>query len=297
MAPLKAIFTWYPADRQASYSGWIMIAGGIGALAATVPLELALRVAHWRTVFVGLSIVTLFVALAVWWRVPDITKPAHSGGIKAQLAAVRTVFMHPRFWWIAPLGAFGTGSFLAIQGLWIVPWLMEVSGATRASAADQLLAMNAIVMLGYAGIGFFGTRLTRRGIHSRHLFAAGFALNVAALALIVLELPGSYLWWSLYGLGAAVNVLAFTVLNEGFGRDMAGRTNTALNLLMMVGSFLSQWGIGLIVDLMRTVYGLDDAGGLRVAFAAIVAGSIAGYAWFAYGWKRHRMHAPVGAMV
>jgi MFS family permease len=28
MAPLKAIAAWYPADRQASYAGWIMVAGG-----------------------------------------------------------------------------------------------------------------------------------------------------------------------------------------------------------------------------------------------------------------------------
>ena len=37
------------AERQASYSGWIMVAGGIGALVATAPLEFALRIAHWRT--------------------------------------------------------------------------------------------------------------------------------------------------------------------------------------------------------------------------------------------------------
>jgi MFS family permease len=296
MAPLKAIVTWYPADRQASYSGWIMVAGGIGALAATVPLELALRVAHWRVIFAGLALVTLIVALAIWWRVPDIAKPTQSGGIGAQFAAVRTVVAHPRFWWIAPLSTIGLGSFMAIQGLWAVPWLMEVEGVTRASAADHLLAMNAVIMLGYVALGFFGTRLARRGIHSRHLFAAGFALSVAALMLIVLKLPGGYLWWSLYGAGAAVNVLGFTVLNEGFGRDMAGRTNTTLNLFMFVGSFLSQWGIGVVVDLMRTMYGFDDAGGLRVAFTVIIIGDVATYAWFAYGWKRHRLHAPAGVV-
>ena len=52
MAPLKAIATWFPRERQASLSGWMMVAGGLGALAATTPLEMALRVAHWRTIFV-----------------------------------------------------------------------------------------------------------------------------------------------------------------------------------------------------------------------------------------------------
>ena len=61
------------------------------------------------------------------------------------------------------------------------------------------------------------------------------------------------------------------MLNEGFGRDLAGRTNTTLNLMMFVGSFVAQWGIGVVVDAGARCFGLDDAGGLRVAFA-VVAG-------------------------
>jgi len=64
MAPLKAIAAWYPPDRQASYSGWIMVAGGVGALVSTVPVELALRVTHWRVVFGVLNDLFLPVVLA-----------------------------------------------------------------------------------------------------------------------------------------------------------------------------------------------------------------------------------------
>jgi predicted MFS family arabinose efflux permease len=295
MAPLKAIAAWYPADRHASYSGWIMVAGGVGALATTVPLEFALKFTHWRGVFAGLSAVTLAVALAIWWRVPDIEKPVNSGGLATQFAGVRRAFAHPRFWWLAPIGGFGMGSFMAIQGLWAVPWLMDVEGATRATAANHLLAMNAVIMLGYALLGFFGTRLAHRGVHARHLFAAGFAVNAVALACIVGRIPGSYVWWSLFGLGAAVNVLAFTVLNEGFGRDLAGRTNTTLNLLMFTGSFVTQWGIGIVVDAARAFWALDTADALRVAFAIVLAGDIVTYAWFVRGWKRFGVHVPMPA--
>lgn len=287
MAPLKAIAAWYPFDRQASYSGWIMVAGGIGALAATVPVELALRVADWRTVFVVLAGLTLAVALFIFLRVPDIDKPADSGSLASQAAGVRDVMMHPRFWWIAPLGALAMGSFMAVQGLWAVPWMMEVQGMSRATAADYLLAMNAVIMAGYVLIGLFGRQLAARGIHARHMFAIGFALNLAALVLIVLRAPGALLWWSLYGFGASSNVLGFTALNEGFARGLAGRTNTALNLMMFGGSFLLQWGIGIVVDATRTAYGLDTAGGLRVAFSIVLACFALSYLWFLRGWKHH----------
>ncbi len=293
MAPLKAIATWYPPDQQASYSGWIMVAGGVGALVATVPVEVALRFADWRTIFVALGTLTLAVAALIAWRVPDIPKPPQTASLAAQFAGVRAVFVHPRFWWIAPLGGFGMGSFMAIQGLWAVPWLMEVQGMTRAAAANHLLAMNAVIMIGYFLLGSFGTALARRGIHARHLFAVGFATNAAALALIIVEVPGAYVWWPLYGLGAAVNVLAFTVLNEGFGRELAGRTNTTLNLLMFAGSFITQWGIGVLADAVRLAFTLDAAGGLRAAFAVILTGDIVTFAWFIRGWRRHSVHIRV----
>ncbi len=64
-----------------------------------------------------------------------------------------------------------------------------------------------------------------------------------------------------YGLGASANILAFTVLSEGFPKELAGRANTALNLLMFARGFATQWGIGVVVDAARAALGLDASGG------------------------------------
>ena len=287
MAPLKALAAWHPPERLGSLAGWIMVAGGLGALTATTPLELALRVTSWRHIFVALAVVTLGVALFIAWRVPDIARPANAVGFVAQWAGVRRVFRHPRFWWIAPLGAFCMGSFFAIQGLWAVPWLMEVEGYTRAAAARNLQWMSVATLTGFVSLGALGTPLARRGVQARHIFAAGFGTAVLALAAIFLRLPGGSLWWTLYGLGTAVNVLAFAVLNEGFGRDLAGRSNTALNLMMFGGSFAAQWGIGVVAEAARRGFALDEAGGLRAAFGLVLVGNVLTYAWFARGWRRY----------
>jgi hypothetical protein len=181
---------------------------------------------------------------------------------------------------------------MAIQGLWAVPWMMEVEGQTRASAAQTLFVIGVVALAGYLFLGMFATRLARRGIRARHLFGAGFALNALALAAIIAGLPGGVLWWSLFALGAVANILAFSVLNEGFPAELAGRTNTAVNLLMFVGSFATQWGIGLVADLAGAVAGVDTPTGLRYGFAAALALDVATLAWFARGWKRHAVHAP-----
>jgi predicted MFS family arabinose efflux permease len=286
MAPLKALATWYPRERQASLGAWIMTAGGVGALVAATPTEIALRYVHWRTLFVGLAAVTFAVALWIWLAVPDTPGSAERQTVRAQWTGVRRVFANSRFWWIAPLGGLAMGAFFAVQGLWSVPWLIEVNGYDRATAARHLLLLGSAMLVGFLGLGVFATALARRGLHPRHLFGLGFGLNTAAFAAILGELPGTYVWWVLYGLGASTNILAFIVLNDGFATELAGRVNTALNLVMFAGGFGAQWGIGLLVDAARAGLGADIAGGLRLAFALVLLLNVSAYAWFVWGWRR-----------
>jgi predicted MFS family arabinose efflux permease len=287
MAPLKAIALWHPREGHASLGGWIMTAGSAGALLATTPTEIALHFVHWRTLFYVIAGLTLAAAAWIWIAVPDPERPVAAASAREQWSGVRRVFAHARFWWIAPLGGIATGTFFALQGLWSVPWLIEVNGYDRALAARHLLAMGVVMLAAYLALGLFATPLRRRGLHARHLFLAGFGANAVALAAILGEVPGTLVWWSVYGVGAATNILAFSVLNEGFAAELAGRANTALNLLMFGGGFAAQWGIGVVVDAARAMLGLGVADGLRIAFALALAFVVLAYLWFAWGWKRH----------
>jgi len=293
MAPLKGFAVWFPPARQASMTGWVMVAGGAGALIATTPVEHALRYVDWRTLFVLFGGVTLVVAAWIAWRVPDLPPHAEPPPFREQWAGVTHVFSERRFWWIVPVAALGMGSFMAIQGLWSVPWMMEVEGRTRAEAANVLLAMSVMSLAGYFGLGAFATRLARLGFVTRHMYLTGWTINLVAIAAIVMRLPGETLWWCLYGFGAAANILAFTLLGEVFPPSLAGRANTAVNLTMFGGSFAAQWGIGVIADMARVLGGTTVAEGLHVAFVVVLALTAAAYLWFVAGWKRHT--TPVAA--
>ena len=182
------------------------------------------------------------------------------------------------------------GTFMAIQGLWAVPWLIEVDGYDRAPAARHLLvagrrdARRATLLIGLLAAG-----LARRGIHARHLFAARVHGKLGGARHDRVWLAGTYVWWAIYGLGASVNVLAFTVVNDGFAKELAGRANTAVNLVTFTGSFAMQWGIGLVVDGARAALGLDTARRPESSHSRIVlALNVATLAWFAAGWRRER---------
>ena len=290
MAPLKGIAMWYPPARHPSLSSWIMVAGGIGVLLATAPLEFALRFTSWRSLFIAFAAATFAVALCQWFVVPDIPRAKTATGIGEQWRGVRQVFRHPRFWWIAPLAGAGMGTFMSIQGLWAVPWLMEVEGLSRAAAASALFIMGIFMVSGYLFYSLFATALGRRGLHPRHFFAIGFTTSAVALACITARVPGSVIWWTLYGVGVTSNIMSFALLNEGFPRELAARANTAVNLFMFLGSFVAQLGIGLVVDAARAIAGVDTAAGLKIAFAMVATLDFLAAAWFYRGWKRFAIH-------
>ena len=62
---------------------------------------------------------------------------------------------------------------MAIQGLWAVPWLIEVDGYDARGRRRHLLRdERASILLGYLRARLLRHRaLAHRGIHARHLFA------------------------------------------------------------------------------------------------------------------------------
>ncbi len=160
MAAFKAFSLWFPADRQASLTGWIMTSGGLGALAASTPLEAALQVAGWREIFFALTGLTLAVATWLFCSVPEHHRKISPEPLGVQFAGVRAVFGSAHFWRFVPLGLTLTGGFMAVQSLWSISWLMQVNGYTRAVAAEHMAAMSVAMLIAYLLIGLLATGRT-----------------------------------------------------------------------------------------------------------------------------------------
>lgn len=287
MGALKGFVLWFPARERPALSAWIMVAGGTGALASTAPLEAALQVTTWRGVFFILAGATLLVAWFLWRQLPA-DHDAHPPGRAELLEGLRQVLTSARFWWIAPLGGLGMGGFMAVQGLWSVPWLTERAGLDSKAAAQVLLWMSLAQLAGYIALGLGAGRLAAWGWQPRQLFFAGFSLHVLTLgAILFAPNEWSLPLWTLYGLSVTINVLGFNLLAEGFADRVAGRASTALNLMMFVGSFLTQWGIGVVIDAAQAWRSWSKTEGLQLGFALLFAAQVACWLWFAAGWRRH----------
>lgn len=285
MASLKAFHQWFPSERQPSLMGAIMVAGTLGALTASTPLELALPAMGWRGVFWLLTALAL-AAAALVLTVPERRSGLAAEPLAAQLSGVARIFAAPVFWRFAPQACFIVGGFLALQGLWAVPWLMATGAMTRAAAAAHLFGLNAALLAGYLGVALFAGRLARMGLPPARLLTLGSGGAVAVLFLALADAAPAWLVWSALGVAMSAGNLSYPLLGSCFGAQMAGRANTALNLATFVGAFGIQWGFGALVDAF-SAYGAPRASSFRFALAVLASAQLAAFLWLRAGLARH----------
>src|SRR5258707_7084791 len=127
MASYAAFVLWYPADRLSTMNGITFAAGALGAITATVPLELLLRVMHWREVFLVLVAATVLVSLVLWFWVPERRREQEEG-FSSELKELGFIMRDPAFQRLAVwLGARQVGAG-PLETLWVATSLHDVAG-------------------------------------------------------------------------------------------------------------------------------------------------------------------------
>ncbi|OIN93227.1 MAG: hypothetical protein AUJ20_04950 [Comamonadaceae bacterium CG1_02_60_18] len=278
MASFKAFTQWFPAEQLPSLTATIMVAGGLGALSASVPVEAALPLLGWRGLFF-LSAALLVATAAYLMTVPDKAVGTQRESITQQMAALRHIFADRRFWRFAPQGCLAVGGFMAIQGLWAVPWLMQVNGLDRSDAANVLFGLAVAMLAGFLFVATCSLWLARRGISPMLLLSAGMALALVAELAIIVNLAAPMWLWPLLGVSFSLSNIAYSQISAAFPVALSGRVNTALNLLVFLGAFGLQWGIGAAVDL-GVGMGLARSDAFKLTFALLLAVQAVAYVWF-----------------
>ena len=286
MASFKAFVVWFPTTRLPAINGWVLAAGGLGALVATAPVEAALRLTDWRGLFVILAGLSFAVAAALLWAVPERGGSMSSESWRAQWREVVGIFRSPVFWRIAPASILSQASFLAIQGLWAGPWLRDVSGLDQAVAAEYLFWIAAAMVAGFLGMGQLTYRLSRLGIAPLGVAVSGMAVfMLAQLALLFGWGPLGPLW-VLFGFFGTAGTLTYAILTQAFPPALAGRVNTALNLLVFVTAFAGQWSMGAIINHWPLAGGGYADPGYRWAFGLALTLQALTWVWLLPGVRR-----------
>jgi sugar phosphate permease len=282
---LKVSAVWFPANRFATLNGFTMLAGNMGAVVAGAPLAWAVGLASWRAVFAGLALLSAAIGLAIWLGVRDRPEALGFAPVEARQAggaaaagnwrqALGLVLRNPATWpgFLVNMGI--GGSYLAFAGLWAVPWLVEVHGLPRVTAAHHGSALLTGVALGSVAIGLISDRLGSRRAVMR-VYAGLYALSWLPWVLDVRwPLPATLAWFGLMGLLIPGFTLTWTVAKEVNRPEHSGIATSVVNVGVFLGTGLLQPLTGWLLDRGRAAG--DLAGAWRGAILLLAGAALFG---------------------
>ena len=101
MGSFKAFSQWFPVERLPALTATIMVAGGLGALSASVPVTAVLPLLGWRGVFFLCSGLLVLTA-ALLMRVPDQPVRGPHATLAQQIQSLRSIHTSRQFWRFQP---------------------------------------------------------------------------------------------------------------------------------------------------------------------------------------------------
>ena len=288
MAPLTGYRRWMAPSAQLRANSWMLMTGSLGMVSSTLPIQWLMPIMGWRAIFAGLAVLVILSMVMIYVLVPVWAKPETNQQDPAT-KAVKTeegygpIWRNAYFWQMAPIGFFCYGGLLALQTLWVGPWMTVVGGYSPLDAAAGLFGINLAMLVAFWAWGLITPRLAKRGILPNQIISWGQPISFVVLAWIIVSGPqlGDNTAWalSLFCISSTFVTLAQPSVGMAFPPHLAGRALSAYNLILFGGVFVVQWGIGLGIDLFKSL-GWSPVLAFQAAFSVFGLCAVMSYVYF-----------------
>lgn len=280
-AAFKALAQHFEAARLPLINGLVMAVGGLGGVVVGTPLSWVLTFAGWRAVCVGLGVLTILVAAALWVGAPETREEQRHASLVSQFKGTWHILNSAAFWKIASFSVVTQGAFYAMQSLWVGAWMRDVMGLAPRDAAAQVSILGFAMMAGCIGFGAAARGLERRGVSLYAFCGVGMALFVVTQLLIMVGVPlPAGLLWGAYGIFGGTGILSYAVMARHFPPHLIGRANTTLTLIIFLLIFGFQIGVGAVLSRWPAAAGHYPAAAHLTAWSILVALQIASAIWY-----------------
>lgn len=290
IAPLTAARLWASHALQQRINAWLLMTGSLGLVLGTLPAESLASYFGWRSVFLILSgsFALLSISIAV------IAPPHKTAAAKIPKPATISKFLllnsylpivkSPIIWRVGVLVVINYAILVALQTLWVGPWLTNLSGETTRGASIGLLYINFLTLVVFLIMGYLSPGLMSSPQDAEKLLKYGTLPSIAVLAWIA-YLGADANWYHF----AAFCVIAWPIsvthplIGQHFPPDEAGRAIAFINLLLFVGVFAWQSSFGVMISALSAPFGLTLA--YQLSLLVLIGFSVFGFGFF---WVFHQ---------
>nr|WP_320146777.1 MFS transporter [uncultured Anaeromusa sp.] len=260
---------WFRMREFATMLGLLTLVGNGGSLLSATPLAVLVESAGWRSAFFLVAVYSLLMASLCWVVIrnhpkeeglpsmAEVATQEFGGSMVSPVSPAKnnlmvglvTVLRNRHTWtpFLASVAVFGV--YMAISGIWAVPYFMQVLHMSRVEAANQVLLMFLGNMVGAPLVGYFSDRFGRR----RCPYVVTTILFLAAL--ICLTLGGTQIpLWLLsllcfsFGIGVSGVSVAVVCAKEVNQPHLTGISAGIVNSAPFLGAALLQPAFGWVLD-------------------------------------------------
>lgn len=278
---LKLVSNWFPEKVFASMTGLTNLIGMCGAIFGGAPLTVIINNIGWRHTMLYLSFIGLVIFILVLFiiRNSPIQNKQYkklltaSRGIHKTLSDLRYMISHP-YAWIDGLYAFMINvPFAGIGALWGVAFFEKAYHLHPENAAFLSSMIFVGGIFGSFVVGWFSDRICRRKLPMILCAVGALITMIILLYTSNLSLRTAYVMMFLLGFFSSGNVIAYAYGHDIRPPGSAGISLGFINTCLIVGSALSQFFIGWLLERISasSAYTLVD---YRYALTSVVVALI-----------------------
>jgi MFS family permease len=297
MGSMKVFVLHFPPGKFATLVGTLVAIGTLGNIVATSPLAYFTSTIGWRITFVLSGGITALLAFLSLWILPkkgrEEQQPRLDLSVRQEKGVFQQIVMILKtlsFWQIGSLGFFRYGTFVALQGLWLGPYLMEIKGHTPVQAGNMLILVAVASIIG----GPVAGRLSDQVFHSRKwVTLVGLSLYCLSLfpltGILEVESPvGLCIVFVLIGLFTNFGLLVFSHAKDLFPASSSGTVTSFVNFFTMTGGALFMPLLGRVIESFPRTGNSYPAGAYHLAFLICFLGMAASIILYAFSKSEKR---------
>jgi sugar phosphate permease len=165
------------------------------------------------------------------------------------MAAWGEIFGNRDFWLLGVIAFAWYGNYLALQGLWGGPYLMEALHLSRGATGQMLMFTSIGFIVGSMVTDTIARRLFRS--YKKTLLAGQIVLLILMSGFLGVAdaLPQALLVVCFFAIGVAVSsgVMIYPIIRSMFPVRIVGTALTSLNFFVLMGAATTQQVMGVIV--------------------------------------------------